>query len=104
MPTTKEELALQIDESEWVWLRAHLERGGVIVVGAGLDLAEAGQAIAADDTPVVAAWIAAGRLAKPSREQIADWDTTEGKRFRALIISPYVLIQEKVEQTKEVCQ
>ncbi len=102
--STKEELALQIDEAEWGWLRAHLERGGVIVVAAGLDLAEAGQAIAADDTPVVAAWIKSGRLAKPSREQIATWDAMKGKRFRTLIISPYALIQEMGEQTKEVYQ
>ena len=104
MTTTKEELVLQIDEAEWGWLRAHLERGGVIIVAPGLDLVEAGRAMATDDASTVAAWIDTGRLAKPSREQVAVWDATQGKRFRTLIISPYVLIQEMGEQTKEVYQ
>jgi hypothetical protein len=104
MLSTKEELALQVDEAEWGWLRAHLERGGVIVVAPGLDLVEAGQAIAADDASAVSAWIEAGLLAKPEREQIAVWDATEGKRLRTLIISPYVLIQEREQQSKEVYQ
>ena len=42
MTATKEDLALTIDETEWSWLRAHLERGGLILVNDSLDLAEAG--------------------------------------------------------------
>ena len=104
MSSTKEELALQVDEAEWGWLRAHLERGGVIVVAPGLDLAEVGRTIATDDTGAVAAWIESGNLAKPSREQIATWDETKAKRFRTLIVSPYVLIQETSKEAKEVYQ
>jgi hypothetical protein len=103
MVSTKEELALQVDEAEWSWLRAHLERGGVIVVAPGLDLAEAGLSLATDDAGTVAAWIESGRLAKPSREQVAAWDAAAGKRFRTLIISPYVLIQETGKEAKEAC-
>ncbi len=104
MVPSREKLALQVDEAEWGWLRPHLERGGVIVVDPTLDLVEAGLAIAADDSATVAAWIGASRLAKPSREEIAAWDATPGKRFRSLIISPYVLIQETARQPKEVYQ
>ena len=91
---TREELALGIDEAQWQWLKPNLERGGLITVAAVLDLAEAGEKIAADDAAVVTAWIAAGQIGKPTAEEIAEWDSTPAKKFLTLIISPYVLIQE----------
>jgi len=92
---TREELAVQVDVAQWSWLRAHLERGGLIVVNRGLDLVEVGASIASDDTAVVGDWIQTGLLAKPSAEQISAWDANEEISFSALIISPYVLIQEQ---------
>jgi len=92
---TKEELALQVDAAEWNWLRAHLERGGLIIVAPGLEVAEVGERIARDDTAAVGAWIEAGKLSKPTREQIAAWDADTAVRFSTLIISPYILIQEQ---------
>jgi len=92
---TKEELALQVDVAEWNWLRAHLERGGIIVVDRDLDIAEVGERIAGDDTATVAAWIEAGKLSKPSHGQIAAWDADGSARFATLIISPYILMKEQ---------
>lgn len=91
---TREELALNIDEAQWQWLKPNLERGALITVTAALDLAEAGVKIAADDAVVVTAWIAAGQIGKPTLEEIEAWDKEPGKKFLTLIISPYVLIQE----------
>lgn len=91
---SKEELALNIDEAQWQWLKPHLERGALITVAAALDLAEAGERIAADDAESLAAWITSGKVGKPTEEDIADWDKSPGKKFLTLIISPYVLIQE----------
>ena len=93
----KEELALTVDEAEWGWLRAHLERGGLIIVALDLDIVDVGLTIAADDSGVISGWIAEGKLAKPSAGEIAAWDDTRSKRFLSLIVSPYVLIQEKPE-------
>lgn len=95
MKPTKEELALQVDLAEWGWLRAHLERGGLIVVAPELDIAEVGERIARDDTAAVGGWIEAGKLSKPSDGQIAAWDADKGVRFSTLIISPYILIKEQ---------
>ena len=91
---TRDELALNIDEARWQWLKPHLERGALITVAAALDLAEAGERIALDDTARVAAWVAAGKIGKPTEEEIAAWDNEPDKQFLTLIISPYVLIQE----------
>ncbi len=92
----REELARSVDEAEWGWLRAHLERGGLIVVGRGLDLVDAGLKIAADDSAAVRGWIDARLLTKPSPEQVASWDLDPGREFQVLIVSPYVLIQERI--------
>ncbi len=92
---SREELALSVDEARWAWLRAHLERGGVIVVARGLDIVEVGMKLAADDTDSIAGWIASGKVTKPSAEQIGAWNGDREKRFLCLIISPYVLVQEK---------
>ena len=91
---TRDELALNIDEARWHWLKPHLERGALITVSAVLDLAEAGERIALDDTASVAAWVAAGKVGKPTEDEIAAWDDEPDKQFLTLIISPYVLIQE----------
>ena len=95
MMPTREELAVNVDEAEWNWLRAHLERGGLIVVAKDLDIVDAGLGIAADDTAAISGWIVGGKLAKPSAAEIAAWDGNRQKRFLSLIVSPYVLIQEK---------
>ena len=91
---TREELALNIDEAQWQWLKPHLERGGLITVSAALDLSEAGERIAADDSETLTAWISAGKVGRPTLEEIDAWDNEPGKKFLTLIISPFVLIQE----------
>lgn len=96
MNATKEDLALTIDETEWSWLRGHLERGGLILVDDRLDLAEAALKIAADDIAVIDQWVSDGKIGKPSEIQILHWNEDKQKKFSMLIVSPYVLIQERL--------
>lgn len=93
MSATKEELATKIDNADWLSLRAHLERGGVIVVDPMLELTEVGTAVANDEVKTVERWLLSGLLSKPSVEQIKAWDAESGKAFLCLIVSPYVLVQ-----------
>ncbi|MBU5611890.1 DUF2288 domain-containing protein [Geomonas azotofigens] len=97
MTDTREELATKVDIADWLSLRAHLERGGVIVVDPLLELIEVGTALAADEVQKVQRWLSTGLLTKPSHEQVQTWDADKGKIFNCLIISPYVLIQEPVK-------
>lgn len=94
MNPSREELALQVDEAEWGWLRPHLERGGIIVIGHGLELADAGVGIAGDNAAAVRGWLASGMVSKPTAEQVAEWDADQGRRFRMLVVSPFILVQE----------
>lgn len=95
MTVSKEELVAKIDMVEWIMLRAHLERGGVIAVDGLLDLAEVAVAVAVDDVKAIERWLLSGLLGKPTARQIESWDAEQGKRFLCLIVSPYVLVQEE---------
>ncbi|OGR27562.1 MAG: hypothetical protein A2X83_00640 [Desulfuromonadales bacterium GWD2_54_10] len=95
MIPSKDELALAIDEAEWSWLRAHLGRGGLILVDDSLDLAEAAHKVAGDEADLIEQWVRSGKLGRPSESQMNHWDNENHKKFAMLIVSPYVLIQEK---------
>lgn len=88
------DLETLLDEAEWNWLQPHAERDVVLVVDPGLDLLDVGVAIASDNTTSVHQWITQKLLCKPSGAQLSDWNTDQAKRFHALIVRPYVLIQE----------
>ncbi|MBD2568949.1 DUF2288 domain-containing protein [Anabaena lutea] len=94
MSDLRAELQKNLDEAEWDWLIPHVQRDAVIVVTDGLDLLDVGIAIAGDDIPSVQQWISEQLIAKPSVDQVGEWNLNRTKRFNALIIEPYVLVQE----------
>ncbi|MBG0743470.1 DUF2288 domain-containing protein [Cylindrospermopsis raciborskii LB2897] len=95
MSDLREKLTQNLDEAEWEWLIPHAQRDVLIVVASGLDLLDVGEAIASDNTQSVGVWIDEQLISKPSPIQLGDWNGNPTKRFNALIIEPYVLIQEK---------
>lgn len=98
MQDLKAELAQTLDEATWDWLVPHAKRDVVIVVTPGLDLLDVGVAIASDDTLSVQRWISEQLLHKPFPEQLAAWNSDQAKTFQALIVQPYVLVQEPPSQ------
>jgi hypothetical protein len=84
-----------LDEATWEWLTPHHERGVVIMVDPSLNLVDVGLAIAQDQTQPVQHWLAEQLLSKPSSSQSETWTAQTGLQFVALIVQPYVLIQEK---------
>ncbi|GAB4474639.1 MAG: DUF2288 domain-containing protein [Elainellaceae cyanobacterium] len=93
MQDLRAELAGTMGEAEWDWLMPHAERNALVLVGEGLDLLDVGVAIASDHTTMVQRWIDEGLIQKPSPEQIKAWSNSRNKRFNALILQPYVLVQ-----------
>jgi len=91
----REALTENLDEAVWTWLAPHVQRESVFVVARDLDLLTVGEAIARDDVPQVQAWIQTARLSKPSAHQIDRWTESPSTRFDALIVQPFVLVQEK---------
>ena len=95
MSDLRSELTQNMDEAEWDWLIPHAQRDAIIVVADGLDLLDVGVAIASDNIPSVQNWIDEQLLVKPTPEQLGEWNSDHTKRFNALIVEPYVLVQEK---------
>ncbi len=98
MQDLRTQLAESLDEAELEWLKPHIQRDRVVVVHPELDLLDVGVAIARDDVLSVQHWISEQLIQKPSPNQVADWNSDQTKRFQALIVQPYVLVQESVEK------
>jgi hypothetical protein len=88
-------LTASLDEATWEWLIPHYDRGVIITVDPSLNLVDVGMAIAQDQTQPVQHWLAEQLLNKPSPAQCETWAAQVGLQFVALIVQPYVLIQEK---------
>jgi len=92
---SKDELKKALDEAEWSWLKAHAQRGAVIIVAQSLLLLDVADAIAQDAAQQVQKWIDQGFLTKPTQQQMNAWDQESGRKFLALVVQPYVLIQDR---------
>ncbi|HEY9700347.1 MAG TPA: DUF2288 domain-containing protein [Trichocoleus sp.] len=95
MQDLKAELAEMVDEAEWEWLIPHAKRDALILVSQALSLVDVGAAIANDDVSAVQQWIGTQQIYKPSPEQLATWGQDQTHRFNALIVQPYVLVQDR---------
>lgn len=77
----------------WSYLRPHFERGALIFVDPSLPLESVSSAIAADDHLRVKTWLKAGDLVKIESLHAAQWESSEGDCFEALVVSPFVLFR-----------
>ena len=93
MQDLRAELAETLDEAEWEWLMPHAKRDAIVIVAPELNLLDVGVAIASVDKASVESWINQQQLSKPSPEQLSDWGNEPTRRFKALIVQPYVLVQ-----------
>ncbi len=85
-----------VDEAEWDWLMPHAQRDAIVMVDPQLDLLDVGVAIASDDVSAVQQWIEEQRLYKPTSQQLSDYGRDRTRRFNALIVQPYVLVQDSI--------
>ncbi|ERN42671.1 uncharacterized conserved small protein [Rubidibacter lacunae KORDI 51-2] len=83
-----------LEPTEWEAIAPHSRRDAVVVVSPSLDMVEVGIAIAEDNVTSVQHWIQIGAIHKPSSGQLTEWNAMPSRRFNALIVQPYVLIQE----------
>lgn len=90
----RQTLEKALDEADYTDIEPHIKRDAVIVVGHGMNILEVAMKVALDDTKVIDAWIGEGKLGKPTLEQIGLWSSQPHKPFLALIVAPFVLVQE----------
>ena len=78
----------------WLELQKFYAAGAVITVQPTLDLVEVAFAFSRDDKTAVAGWLANGSVARTSEQQAAQW-YQEQTELWAVVISPWVLVQDK---------
>jgi len=92
----RERIAETKGEVFWTDLKAHVARDAVIIADAQLDLVDVGMAFATNDTRTVEAWIQAGKLQKPSAEDLSRWSLGTNLTFTSVIVQPFVVIHRPV--------
>ena len=78
----------------WQDIIPHAKRDAVIVVNPELDLVIVGEAIAKDNSSLVGNWIEQAKIAKPSTEQLTQWNNNPETQFTTLIVQPFVIVQK----------
>ncbi|MGF1494335.1 MAG: DUF2288 domain-containing protein [Microcoleaceae cyanobacterium] len=94
----RDQLAENLDEAEWEWLVPHYHKDMIVMVNQQLDLIDVGVALAQDKTIIVRRWMEEQLIYKPLLEQVTNWERDRSTRFKALIVQPFVLVQQLVEQ------
>ena len=80
---------------EWKDLEPHFARGELLVVDSALDLVEVAQALIDDDSARVKVWMQNNQLSSASDQQAADWHERNPETLWAVVIRPWVLVQER---------
>jgi len=88
-------LNLETARLQWPELERHFARGNVIKVAAGMDLVEVALNVAENNTAMVQAWLADGRIARADIPDAEDWHARQ-PAFWAVVVAPWVLVQEVV--------
>lgn len=94
MPGLKEKLEQDVADISWQELQVHAKRDAIIVIKDELELSAVAVAIAEDDTTSVQGWIGEEVIAKPTAQQLTDWNQNPEKQFVALIVQPFVVVKE----------
>lgn len=80
----------------WQELQPFFARGAVLRVAGSLDLVAVAEALASDDKDRVAGWLTSGELCKLDEAGAEDY-LTRGPRLWAVVVAPWVLVQERAE-------
>jgi hypothetical protein len=78
----------------WSELERFFARGILLRVARDLDLVSVAEAIAADQTTMVAQWLSAGLLERVQSETAADFAARDPELW-AVVVSPWVCVQER---------
>lgn len=95
---TREQLLQEAGVLTWPELQRHFARGVVIVVAASLDWLDVALAMARDDAGRLAEWMEQGRVFKANDVCARHWSTSQAT-LRAVVVAPWVLVQEAPPST-----
>lgn len=91
--TPKQKFNLETAKLDWQEIQTHFARGVVIVVNQELDLIDIAVKLSDDNAKVIEQLINAGDIVRAHDDHARSWVEKE-PRFWAVVVSPWVLIQE----------
>lgn len=77
----------------WIELQPHFARGALIVIDAELDLVKIASAFIKDDSARISELMRGEKLRKPGITDAEHWHDA-GQEFWAIVVAPWVLVQE----------
>lgn len=92
----KAKLNSETGQISWQDLQRHFARGVVINVANGADLVEMATCFTNDDKQSVAKAMEQGNVERATDENAKDWEARD-PLFWAIVVAPWVLVQEVVE-------
>ena len=81
---------------EWKVLEPHFARGDLLAVDAALDLVQVAAAMMEDNSEAIKGWMDAGQLQVATDSCAADWAKRNPDTLWAVVIRPWVLVQERI--------
>ena len=89
---------METSRIEWRELQQFFASGLAVRVSATLDLVEVALQMSGDNKAQIESWLVAGMVGKLSDEQAAAWLASDPEVW-AVVVSPWVLVQEIVDTT-----
>ncbi|NOZ37316.1 MAG: DUF2288 domain-containing protein [Gammaproteobacteria bacterium] len=96
----QQKLNLESGQIDWSELQRHFARGAVIAVSPALDLVETAVKFSEDDrSSTIEVWLANGQIKRADDEHARHWNQNDTV-FWAIVVAPWVLVQEQMLPTK----
>ncbi|AAZ98107.1 conserved hypothetical protein [Thiobacillus denitrificans ATCC 25259] len=90
-------LNLETAQLAWPELERHFARGVVVKIAPGTDLVDAALQFAENNAAAIQAWLEDGRVARAELADAEDWHARQ-PRFWAVVVAPWVLVQEAAKE------
>jgi len=95
--TLRQKLNRDTARISWSLLDQYQQQESVIEVSSDLDMIDVACGFAEDNSAQVAAWLEQSQISKVSEEQARLWKE-EDREIWAVVVAPWVLVQEKKPQ------
>lgn len=89
-----EKFKSELELASWDLIEPHYKRDVVFYLKSPNDLVQVAVHLANNKAHIVKALMDAGELFRPSESQIGLWHKESQKKFKFLIVQPFVLIQD----------
>jgi len=95
----RKKLNLETGKIEWSELQRHFARGVVIAVRADLELIDVALKFTHDDRAEIERWLNSGQLKRANDDLARQWQQ-HTPIFWAIVVAPWVLVQERSAEQK----